>query len=201
MKKFSLNRILIVASALAGACAGSVAEAHPHVWVTYNVTAMLRQGEIVALREHWVFDPMFSSMVAGDVLKRPHVAALSTADVATIKAHAFQNLQGYGYFQHLTASNKAAGFGAVSEFNASMENGKLTYTFVLPLAHPADPHHGPLKLGIWDDTYYVDMAPQAKAVVQFDGEGAQECHATAVQDKKHPIYFGLVIPTVFDIAC
>ena len=142
------------------------AGAHPHVWVDTVVTALLDHGKITALREEWWFDEDFTVMALSEVRKTKGMAAampkpLSGGEILQLKQKAFSNLANYAYFNHVWAAGKPVAVAKeVSSFDARMDGAKLVYTFTLPLAKPVEAKA--LRIGIWDETYYVDVGP-AKA--------------------------------------
>ncbi len=181
--------------------AGS-AESHPHVWVDYELTALFEQGRIVALRQDWSFDEDFTASVLSDVLKHRGKPAISPEDVGKLKRTAFSNLKNYDYFNHVWAKDKAVAVDKeVKDFDARLEGDRLAYRFTVVLAQPIDPHAGPVQVGIWDDTYYVDVGPAKGRTPRLEGAGAEGCKARIGEDKKHPIYFGSVFPPIVEISC
>jgi ABC-type uncharacterized transport system substrate-binding protein len=187
------------------ALAASPAEAHPHVWVDTVVTALFDQGKVTALRQEWWFDEDFTVMALSEVRKTSGMAAaarrpLSPGEVDQLKAHAFSNLANYGYFTHVWAAGKPVGVAKqVSAFAARMDGDKLAYTFTLPLAAPTDPKA--LRIGVWDDTYYVDVGPAKGQSVRLEGAGSEACHVRIIDDKDHLIYYGQVTPKVMEVTC
>ncbi len=175
---------------------------HPHVWVDYALTALFEQGRIVALRQDWSFDEDFSASVLTDVAKHHGKGAFSPAEIADLKKSAFSNLRNYDYFNHVWANDKPIAVGKeAKDFEARLEGDRLTYRFTVVLSQPVDPHAGPVRIGIWDDTYYVDVGPAKAHPPSLVGEGAAGCKASVGEDKKHPIYFGSIFPPSVQISC
>lgn len=180
----------------------SLSFAHPHVWVTFDATATRTGGLISALHETWTFDEDFTAMVFHDILKHRMPKSLSGQQVAALEREAFSNMQTYAYFHHLHAGAKAIGVKKATDFNAKLAGDKLVYTFDLPLKEPVDPAKQPLRIGIWDDTYFVDMEPvDLHHAVRVKGSNASGCQSDTAPDKKHPIYYGMVFPLVTQISC
>lgn len=199
-------RLFYLAAVLTAAGA-TVAEAHPHVWVDTVVTALLRDGKIAALREEWVFDEDFTATALSEVRHTKGMAAamprpLTDAEVQQLKDKAFANLANYAYFTHVWAGGKAVGVALdVSAFAARMDGMKLAYTFTLPLAQPVDPTAGPIRVGVWDDTYYVDVGPAKGQAALLEGDGSANCRARIIDDKEHLLYMGSITPKVMEFTC
>jgi ABC-type uncharacterized transport system substrate-binding protein len=178
------------------------AAAHPHVWVDYELTAVFEHGKIATLRQLWTFDEEFSASVVHDIVKRPDRGALTPAEIAQMKERAFSNLKNYDYFTHVWFAGKPVGVDKeVGSFDARFKDGKLSYSFIVKLAALVDPRRGEVRIGIWDDSYYVDVGPSQLVKPRVEGDGAAGCRATILEDKDHPIYFGSVFPQTVKISC
>jgi ABC-type uncharacterized transport system substrate-binding protein len=196
---------LVVSAAWSLAWASAV-EAHPHVWVDWVVTALVENGKVTGLREEWWFDENFTVEALSEVRKTKGMAAavprpLNADEVDQLKAKAFSNLAHYAYFTHVWAAGKPLAVAEeVTSFAARMDGAKLAYVFTLPLAVPADLQG--LRVGIWDDTYYVDVGPvTGRSAVGIEGDAPVACKARIIDDKDHPIYNGSITPKVIDITC
>ena len=61
---------------------------------------------------------------------------------------------------------------------------------------------GTISIGIWDDSYYVDVGPmRGETPITLTGDGAERCSAALTDDPAHPIYYGGVIPKVVRLTC
>jgi len=202
-----LKTTVFWAALAVGLGVAGTAAAHPHVWVDTQVTALLEDGKVTAIREDWSFDEDFSASVLEDVRKAKgpaidHVSPFSPGEIDKIKRNAFGNLRNYDYFTHVWANGQPIKVKPeVTEFAAKLEGEKLRYVFTVVLAEPVDPHGRTLRIGIWDDSYYVDVGPTPKNGAAIAGAGAEACRARISEDKAHPIYFGSIFPKTADITC
>jgi ABC-type uncharacterized transport system substrate-binding protein len=182
----------------------SSAAAHPHVWIDYDLTVRLAAGKIESLHQEWSFDEDFTAAVLRDVVGEKNekkVKTLGASDVAKIEKNAFSNLKNYDYFTHIFVGAGRAKLGTVAGFGARLMGAKLIYTFDLSLAQPVDAKAGPVGIGIWDDTYYVDVGPAEGKSPKLTGPGSASCKAVIIDDHQHPIYFGSVFPKVVRVTC
>ncbi len=184
-------------AAMGGACA----EAHPHVWIDYELTVNFDAGKIAALEMEWSFDEDFTAAVLRDIVGEKKVKTLGAPEIAKIEKNAFSNLKNYDYFTHVFVGDGKAGVGAVKGFTAKLNGAKLLYSFTLPLAQPVEAKTAPVGIGIWDDTYYVDVGPAQGKAPKLAGSGAAACKAVIIDDHQHPIYFGSVFPKVVQVTC
>lgn len=177
------------------------AAAHPHVWIDYELTVIFAKGHVTALRQQWTFDEDFTAAVLRDIAGAKPGKPLGKAEIAKIEKDAFSNLEHYDYFTHVFVGSGKVGVGKATGFTARVAGPKLVYEFELPLATPVDAKATPAGIGIWDDTYYVDVGPAEGKPPRLEGEGAASCKAVIVEDHQHPIYFGSVFPKTVRITC
>lgn len=183
------------------------ARAHPHVWVDYLVTGVFSGKTLTALREEWHFDEDFSATVLHDILGEKAAgqhaaAAFSAAEIRMLHDKAFENLKDYHYFHHVWIDGQAQGAGRVRDFAARREGDRLVYAFTYELTKPVDPAAADVEIGIWDDSYYVDVGPiEHRVAASLENPPAKTCRIGIAPDKGRPIYFGSVFPPTIRIAC
>ena len=89
----------------------------------------------------------------------------------------------------------------VRGFKPSIKNGKVVYRFTVPLPKPVDPAATPLTVSFYDKSFYIDVGYAKKTPVRLTGSGASACSVKIGQDKKNPIYFGMVFPQIAILSC
>ena len=83
----------------------------------------------------------------------------------------------------------------VKEFYAEVtEDQLILYRFRVPLPAPTDPKD--LAVGLFDDSYYVDVA-----LAESDISVPEGCKATLEQDQNEPLYYGTYFPTYVHLDC
>lgn len=180
--------------------------AHPHVWVDYTVTGVFSGRTLTALREEWHFDEGFSATVLHDILgeksAKKAAPAFSAAEIRALHDKAFENLKDYHYFHHVWIDGQAVKPGRVRDFTARRDGDRLVYGFTYDLAQPVDPATAQVEIGIWDDSYYVDVGPiEHRVAAGLENPPAPACQIAIAPDKARPIYFGSVFPPTIRIAC
>lgn len=177
--------------------------AHPHVWITYASVALTHGSTLNAVQEKWTFSQGFPVSLVGDLADMPKAGALGPKYVGIFKQQAFDSLKGAGYFTHVFVDGKPARFGEPRNFAVAINNGRIVYTFELPLADNVDLKLAQVQLGIWDETFFVDFQPPAKGAspVVFDTAAPTTCTAQSFEDKVHPIFGGAIYPLSVKLAC
>lgn len=157
--------------------------------------------QVDAVQEKWVFEQGFPVSLVIDLTHIPKAGPLAGADVAAFKEQAFDSLKGADYFTHLFVGGHAIPFDEPQHFAVAVENGKIVYTFLLPLQKPVDAARAALEVGIWDDSFFVDYEPSSKPAVRFSTTGATSCKAEPFQDHDHPIFGGAMFPFASKVSC
>ena len=191
-------RVLALASCAAALLTPAAAWAHPHVWITVQSQLRFEHGMLSAVFMRWGFDPMFSDYIRNEVDKN-HDRKFDQAETRALIDGAFTNLRQYGFLTHLSAGGRPVELEDFRDFGAHMDKDALVYEFVLPLPRPLDPRQ-PIKLSVYDETYYIDVEFSAKNPVTFAGDGPP-CTSKVAEDETTTIYFGMVNPLAASITC
>lgn len=189
---------LLIASVLSLAWS-QPARAHPHVWVDVAIGFVFENGRVTALAMEWTFDQFFSNMLLADFDKNKD-KRFDAAEAKALHDGAFVALKQAGYFIHARGAQPVE-VTEVRDFTAAVSWDQVTYRFVARLAEPLDPRAQPLMVGVYDETYYIDLALADKNPIALLGEGGKGCRHEIVEDKETPLYFGMVFPKVVRLAC
>jgi ABC-type uncharacterized transport system substrate-binding protein len=178
----------------------SVTLAHPHVWITYMTSIQMKGSSIVALDEHWRFTEGFPVAFVG-VDQLPSHGPLDAVQTKLFHDQAFASLAHVSYFTHLFVDGNQQVFAEPTGFQVSVDDGKIEYTFRLPLATPVDIHGKTIELGVWDPSYYVDYEAEPGQAISLAPGSPQNCSIQTFVDKAHPIFNGFVLPHAHSIRC
>lgn len=200
------NRILkhlCLVVCMGNAIVAGPALAHPHVWISFASVARMRGTVLEAVQETWTFTNGFPVQLAGDFADMPKSGPVGSRYVAMFRSQAFDSLRGADYFTHLYVAGRPAKLKDARDFNVTVVNGHIVYSFVIPLAEQVDLKQSAVKLGIWDDTFFVDFqaAANTKAAVTFDTGAPGTCTARSAEDRDHAIFGGAIFPLSTTLSC
>lgn len=167
--------------------------AHPHVFVDCTLTFVFDVNGFSGIKESWVFDEMFSSMILQDFDKDKN-SLLNSQEIADIKKGAFLNLKNFNYFNHATINGENFPVKFVTEFFAEVRENHLIYTFFIPCHIKANPHFKTIRLSVYDETYYTDivLAPELPSI-----EGGKDLFFVQCSTNPAPdltFYYGQIVP-------
>jgi ABC-type uncharacterized transport system substrate-binding protein len=170
------------------------AAAHPHVWIDASLGYVVEDASVTALQVTWVFDDLYSALVLED-FDGDGDGTLSQQELDALVGISAVNLMAYSFFTHVKIDGEKHYVALVKEFYAEVtEEDLILYRFRVPLPAPTAPQQ--LAVGLFDDSYYVDIALAEGDVRVPDG-----CRAALQQDRNEPLYYGSYFPTYVHLDC
>lgn len=160
-------RSLIAAFALLLALTG-LSHAHPHVWTSVTSTIVYdAQGRPEMVRHVWTFDEMFSSF-AVQGLDTNTDGTFSRDELKDLAEVNVTSLAEFDYFTYLTAGGKVVKLDRPVDYYLTHDGKALTLHFTMPIVSPGDAVPGPLKLEVYDPTYFVafTFAPENPVAIE-----------------------------------
>ena len=155
-------RALAFAVVLGALAAAGPARAHPHVWVTARAEVVYApDGKVAAVRHRWTFDAGYSAYVTQGLGKDGKPSPEDLQELARTNA---ESLADFEYFTHLKANGAKQAFEPPRDYGATIEDGQLRLTYLLPLKTPAAAKL--LALEVYDPSFFVafEIAPGDDAV-------------------------------------
>jgi ABC-type nickel/cobalt efflux system permease component RcnA/ABC-type uncharacterized transport system substrate-binding protein len=147
---------LTVALLMLLALAGS-AQAHPHVWTKVKSTLVYdAEGRPSEIRHAWTFDEMFTSF-AVQGLDTNGDGAFDREELKDLAEVNVTSLAEFDYFTYLTAGGKVVKLERPKAYFLAHDGTSLTLNFTLPVSDPATATPGPLKVEVYDPTYFVSF--------------------------------------------
>lgn len=163
--------------------------AHPHVYVDATLTFVVDENGLAAVKQHWLFDEIFSQAIMGDLELTPETLA-TTLGQEKIKDGAFAYLANYDYFTLIESGGKRLPVTA-TDFKASIRDGRFIYDFTVPLNLPFDQIKD-FRCAVFDKEYYSDIL-LVKDAISFEIDGmAQVSHV--VRPAKDHTYWQFIVP-------
>jgi ABC-type uncharacterized transport system substrate-binding protein len=170
-----VRKSIAAALFLSAAAAAPAALAHPHVWIEMtSAIGFNAQGQVSALGIAWTFDE-FYSMAAVDGTDKNKDGKYDDAELKELATLYLTNLQKYSYFTAVQAGDKPAALGTADSAKATFKDGRLTFSFRLPLAKPVDPKTQKFSYSSFDPSYYIDIQPAKVGGVRMGSNAPAGC--------------------------
>lgn len=130
--------------------------AHPHVFIAQDTKIVFDQKGLAGFKIYWAFDEMFSVMIAEDFDKDKN-GTLGEQEVAVIKEKAFGYIAPHNYYIHIKIEGNPFAVKFITDFNATLNKGKLSYEFFIPCHVTAAKNPKNIVLSPYDPEYYSDI--------------------------------------------
>ncbi len=133
--------------------------AHPHVMVDAATEVVFDdKGEVIALRQHWTFDDMYSAYAAQG-LDTDKSGKLTEAARAELAKTNLEGLRDFDFFTFARRGKANLSFEDPSEGRITQEKGRLTLHFLLKVKGTVPLNGETLSVQVYDPTYFVAFSP------------------------------------------
>lgn len=162
-----LGLLLLAASVALGA---TMAEAHPHVWITAKSQILYApDGTVSGVRHAWTFDDMFSTYAVQGI--EPKVkGTFSRDELAPLAQTNVESLKEFGFFTFAKADGSKQRFLEPVDYFLDYKDGLLTLNFTLPAKTPFKAKQ--LVLEVFDRAFFIDFKYVEKDPVTLTGAPA-----------------------------
>ncbi|MFC1754274.1 DUF1007 family protein [Thermoproteota archaeon] len=166
---------------------------HPHVFIEGAITAQFNAQGLEGFYINWLFDEMFSSSIYMDYDKNKD-KKFNEEEMNLIKEEAFSNLENYNYFTHISTSNEIIKLNKVEQFKVTSKGTKVEYSFFIPCLIQAGDVSKKLSIGMYDESYFVDIAYKEKSPFTCSQADLFKCTFTLKENPNHSFYLGQFNP-------
>jgi ABC-type uncharacterized transport system substrate-binding protein len=168
------------------------ASAHPHVYVEARVDVVFDDNGLAGFKVTWVFDEMFSNMIAYDFDTNGN-HGFDPGEVEGVRKGAFSNLREFGYFTRIRIKGKPFVVEFVKDFSVILHEGVMTYVFFIPCHVRAATAAKEIRFSMYDDTYYTDIA-LARDPVKVNAAERFEVGWDIEENLADAFYYGQIYP-------
>ena len=166
----AMHRLLGLLVAGAAALAPTMAQAHPHVWITATSELIYApDGTLSGVRHAWTFDDMFSTYALQGIETKTK-GAYSREELAPLAQTNVEALKDFAYFTFARADGKKEKFQEPTEYFLEYKDAALTLHFTLPLKAPVKPKE--LVLEVFDPAFFIDFKLADKDPIRLVGAPA-----------------------------
>ncbi|MFC3283290.1 DUF1007 family protein [Litchfieldella rifensis] len=138
-----------------------MASAHPHGWIDLSVRVILDdQGRVAALHQRWRMDPFYSLVILEELGAAEGEASME-ARLDQLGLEIRDTLAPQHYFTEMTYDGKPVAAGDVSEYTVMERDGRVEFSFRLPLESPLELGEEALRYQVFDPSYYIEVVHEA----------------------------------------
>ncbi|MGQ0457118.1 MAG: DUF1007 family protein [Hyphomicrobium sp.] len=155
------------------------AQAHPHVWVTYETTVNYDKGAVSGVSHVWTFDDMYTAMAVQGLDKNGD-GAYSREELAELAKVNMEGLKDFGYFTFAKLASADLKFSPPEDAWLEYVNGILRLHFRLPLAQPVLAEADGFNYSIYDPSFFIAFEPEQTDAVKVSS-APSGCSASLVE--------------------
>lgn len=167
-----------LAIALIAGFSATAANAHPHVWVTYETTIVYDKGSVTGVEHVWTFDDMYTAM-AVQGLDKNNDGKYDREELAELAKVNMDGLKDFDYFTFAKLGAADLKFSGPAEPWLEHTNGILRLHFKLPLVSPVLAEAEGLNLSIYDPSFFIAFEPEKTDALKL-ASAPEGCSATFV---------------------
>ena len=130
--------------------------AHPHVFIISQISINYNNDGISGFEIKWTFDSMFTQIML-DEYDNDSNGEFDDKEINRLYKTAFVNLKKSDYFTHIYIGENKLNIKAVDDFKASIENGEMIYSFIIPVKINISNKTKNINIYCYDDSYYMDI--------------------------------------------
>ncbi len=181
-----------------------IAAAHPHVWMGLEIEMMTEQGALAALDVSWTWDEIYSDPFRKTYDKNRN-GRFEPAEAAALQQAEITSLAAFSDFVFVHAAGARVPMSPPQDLRIDLVGDQMRFRFRTRLTKPVPltglTAPGGLTVGSYDPEYYIEsLLPEDRPGIRF-AVPLPACAVTIIEDRKHPIYFGMVYPQVGAVAC
>jgi ABC-type uncharacterized transport system substrate-binding protein len=152
--------------------------AHPHMWVTYEMTVDYDKGTVTGVDHIWTFDDAYTAM-ALEGLDKNNDGKYDQSELADLLKVNMDGLKDFNYFTVAKLGNAEQSFSPPTAAHLEYNNGILRLYFHLPLAKPVLADADGLSFAVFDPSYFIAFEPEKTDAVKL-AAAPQGCTATII---------------------
>lgn len=171
---YAYRRLAAVVIALAALAVP--ASAHPHMWVTYEMTVDYDQGTVTGVDHVWSFDDAYAAM-ALEGLDTNNDGKYDQHELEPLLKVNMDGLKEFNYFTVAKLGEEQLAFNPPTNARLDYTNGILRLFFHLSLAKPVLADAEGLTFAVFDPSYFIDFEPEKTDAVKL-ASAPQGCTAT-----------------------
>ena len=178
---------------LAVLCIPGPLRAHPHVFIEQQLTIVFDELGLAGIHARWMFDEMFSAMIAADHDKNKN-QSLEPEEISEIKAKAFSYISAYHYYFTVSIDGTPFMVNHITDFSADLDRGRLSYEFFIPCQAAAAATPKTLKVATYDPEYYSAIYFSDHQPFELVNQDRFETRAAIREDEETLFYYDMVHP-------
>jgi ABC-type uncharacterized transport system substrate-binding protein len=165
--------------------APAAASAHPHMWITYEMTVDYDKGMVTGVDHVWSFDDAYAVM-ALEGLDTNNDGKYDQAELEPLLKVNMDGLKDFNYFTVAKLGNEELQFSPPEHARLEYTNKVLKLHFHLSLVKPVFADAQGLTIAVFDPSYFIAFEPEATDAVKL-AAAPPGCSATLIDPEAEKV--------------
>lgn len=140
--------------------------AHPHMWITYEMTVDYAKGEVTGVDHIWSFDDAYAGM-ALEGLDTNNDGKYDQTELAPLLKVNMDGLKDFDYFTLAKLGAEKLEFSPPADARLEYTNGVLKLHFHLALVKPVAADAQGLTIAVFDPSYFIAFEPEKTDAIKL----------------------------------
>lgn len=134
----------------------SLTSAHPHVFADVTVKALFSEKGFVGIKNHWVYDEMYSAAMMSSADKDKD-GKLSSSENSWMQSAILEPIEKNNYFNYVQYKSDFLKAERIQDFKAKIVDRKLVLDFTVGFSVPVTADYTMLVIVVSDPSNYIQM--------------------------------------------
>jgi ABC-type uncharacterized transport system substrate-binding protein len=161
----------------------SVAQAHPHVWITFEAMVLYDNGRFSGLQHKWTFDEYYTAM-AIEGLDKNKDGVYDREELAELAKVNIDGLKEFAYFTYPVAAGHDVKLKDPKDYWLEHKGGALSLHFVVEFVEPVPAAAKDFAFVVQDPAFFIAFLPAKIDPVKFSPGTPKSCKATIGNPKR-----------------
>lgn len=145
---------------------GAPAFAHPHMWITYEMTVDYDKGMVTGIDHIWSFDDAYAGM-ALEGLDTNNDGKYDQTELEPLLKVNMDGLKDFNYFTVAKLGTEELAFSPPSNARLEYTNNVLKLHFHLSLVKPVFADAQGLTIAVFDPSYFIAFEPEKTDAIKL----------------------------------
>lgn len=194
--------LYILCLVLVGLAPGT--RAHPHVWIDLDMVLLTDKNALTGFDITWTWDEVYSDPFRKTYDKNRD-GRFDPGEAAELQRREITSLAAFSDFVFVHVKGERVPVERLKNLVIALKGDRMQFLFQVSLPKPiplTDLNAArSLTVGSYDPEYYIESTlPEDRIGIRFAAP-PPGCSVKIIEDRQHPIYFGMVYPQVGSVTC
>lgn len=169
------------------------AQSHPHIFLKNKLEVVFDDNGLAGFKASWEADD-FSTTGLTDGYDENENGKLDDFEIKIFEKDSVTNLKQFNYFTYIKIDGKAFEVKFIKDFEAKLNEGKITYRFFIPCHVKATMQNKEIIVSQYDNSYFSFISFSKEKPVNIINGKKFKTSFSIEENKKESYYFDMMHP-------